>query len=105
MNFIQPIEEDLANEFLNKPQPTNPLTKQSKPQQPIKESSPIRLLLDKQKKLDKVPLGLSFKVNVPKTEIVSILESSFDPTELNSELENFIEDQIDTKEIIQTLKR
>jgi len=49
-------------------------------------------------------LGLSFKVNVPKTEIISILESSFDPTELNSELENFIEDQIDTKEIIQTLK-
>jgi hypothetical protein len=102
--FIQPIEEDIANEFLNKPKPTNPLTKQSKPEQPIKESSPIRLLLDKQKKLDKVPLGLSFKVNVPKTEIVSILESSFDPTELNSELENFIEDQIDTKEIIQTLK-
>tara|TARA_R100000081_G_C4708091_1_gene111310 strand:+ start:286 stop:477 length:192 start_codon:yes stop_codon:yes gene_type:complete len=49
-------------------------------------------------------LGLSFKVNVPKTEIISILESSFDPTELNSELENFIEDQIDPKEIIQTLK-
>ena len=49
-------------------------------------------------------MGLSFKVNVPKTEIISILESSFDPTELNSELENFIEDQIDTKEIIQTLK-
>ena len=35
---------------------------------------------------------------------MAILENSFETDELNKELVNFIEDQIDTDEIIKTLK-
>ena len=104
--FIQPIEEDLANELNRRPQ-SEPQPAKSVPQQTKKANesiSPIRLLLDKQKKLDKVPMGLSFSVKMPKKNIYEILESSFDPIELNNELERFIEDQLNKDEILKTLQ-
>lgn len=101
--FIQPLDEDLANELVKTQKPTQ------LPDIPhvnvTKESvSPIRLLLDKQKKLEKVSMGLSFSVKIPKKNIYEVLESSFDPNELNSELERFIEDQLDKDEILKTLQ-
>jgi hypothetical protein len=68
------------------------------------ETSALRTLLDKQKKLDKVPMGISFSVNIPKKKIVDVLESTFDPEELHKELEGFIEDQLDTEVILNTVK-
>ena len=106
--FLKPLEDDLAQEFIKtQPQTINPLDV-SAPKNittPVPNTeSPIRILLNKQKKLDKVPMGLSFSVKIPKKNIYEVLESSFDPTELNEELENFIEDQINKEEILQTLK-
>ena len=98
--FLQVLDKDLAEDLAPKPvipQPTQANI-------PTEKASPIRLLLDKQKKLDKIPLGLSFKVNAPKQDIMLVLENSFDLNELNQEVEKFIEDQLDTKEIIKTLK-
>jgi len=68
------------------------------------EKSALRILLDKQKKLDKVPMGISFSVNIPKKKIIDVLESTFDTEELHIELENFIEDQLDTEVILNTVK-
>ena len=109
--FIQELDADIAGEFVKKTIANDPLhkggpTQSSAPPTPATAEpvSPIRLLLDKQKKLDKIPLGLSFKVNAPKLDIMLILENSFDLSELNQELEKFIEDQIDTEEVIRTLK-
>tara|TARA_R100000734_G_C3313332_1_gene104604 strand:+ start:851 stop:1366 length:516 start_codon:yes stop_codon:yes gene_type:complete len=107
--FIQELDADIAGEFVNKTIDNDPLHKGGSiqppaPPSPTEHVSPIRLLLDKQKKLDKIPLGLSFKVNAPKLDIMLILENSFDLSELNQELEKFIEDQIDTEEVIRTLK-
>tara|TARA_B100001758_G_C18029813_1_gene412449 strand:+ start:40 stop:570 length:531 start_codon:yes stop_codon:yes gene_type:complete len=107
--FIQPLEEDLAKELV-KTQKPNTLDQPSQPspaqqvQKTTDNVSPIRILLDKQKKLDKVPMGLSFSVKLPKKNIFEVLESSFDPSELNKELELFIEDQLDKEEILRTLK-
>tara|TARA_R100001163_G_scaffold62133_1_gene52647 strand:- start:7 stop:516 length:510 start_codon:yes stop_codon:yes gene_type:complete len=98
--FLQVLDKDLTQDLAPKPvipQPTQANI-------PTEKTSPIRLLLDKQKKLDKIPLGLSFKVNAPKQDIMLVLENSFDLNELNQEVEKFIEDQLDTKEIIKTLK-
>tara|TARA_R100000005_G_C4878939_1_gene131560 strand:+ start:152 stop:646 length:495 start_codon:yes stop_codon:yes gene_type:complete len=68
------------------------------------ETSALRTLLDKQKKLDKVPMGISFSVNIPKKKIIDVLESTFDPEELHKELEDFIGDQLDTEVILNTVK-
>ena len=74
---------------------------------PIKkevETSPLRILLDKQKKLDKVPMGISFSINIPKKNVIEVLESTFDPEELHEELEKFIEDQLDIETVLSTIK-
>jgi len=107
--YLQELDSDIAGEYVQtKSSGIDPLNVGGSPDTnisiPPKESSPIRLLLDKQKKLDKIPLSISFKVNAPKLGIMSILENSFDLNELNQELEKFMEDQIDTEEIIRTVK-
>jgi len=68
------------------------------------ETSPLRILLDKQKKLDKVPMGISFSINIPKKKVIEVLESTFDPQELHEELEKFIEDQLDIETVVSTIK-
>ena len=68
------------------------------------KTSPLRILLDKQKKLDKVPMGISFSVNIPKKKVIEVLESTFDPQELHEELEKFIEDQLDIETVVSTIK-
>jgi hypothetical protein len=102
--FLQNLDSDIAGEFINN-NPTQPKAiKKPSVNNTVKQTSPIRLLLDKQKKLEKIPLGLSFNIKVPSKNIMAILENSFETDELNKELVNFIEDQIDTDEIIKTLK-
>ena len=54
--------------------------------------------------MDKVPMGISFSVNIPKKKVIDVLESTFDPKELHIELENFIEDQINIEEVVNTVK-
>ena len=105
--FLQPIDDDLANELMKTQSlPTQVQTSVPPPkEQPAKvETSALRTLLDKQKKLDKVPMGISFSVNIPKKKIIDVLESTFDPEELHKELENFIEDQLDNEVILNTVK-
>tara|TARA_B100001057_G_scaffold487261_1_gene569704 strand:+ start:548 stop:1054 length:507 start_codon:yes stop_codon:yes gene_type:complete len=105
--FLQPIDDNLAGELMKtQSAPTQTQAPVPPPkEQPVKtETSALRTLLDKQKKLDKVPMGISFSVNIPKKKIIDVLESTFDPEELHKELENFIEDQLDNEVILNTVK-
>ena len=102
--FLQPIDDNLAGELIKTQDPKDTI-KNSTPTPKTKvEGSALRILLNKQKKLDKVPMGISFSVNIPKKKIIDVLESTFDPEELHIELENFIEDQLDTEIILNTVK-
>ena len=100
--FLMEVTDDTIIPDINSAsiQPTQP----KKVKQPKSEKTPLRLLLDKQKKLQKVKMGVDFSVKLPKKDIYDILESSFDVNELETELEKFIEDQINEEEILQTLK-
>tara|TARA_B100000575_G_C22732949_1_gene439221 strand:+ start:75 stop:569 length:495 start_codon:yes stop_codon:yes gene_type:complete len=101
--FLQPIDDEIAEALAPPLEINSPTISPAK--QPAKvEKSALRTLLDKQKKLDKVPMGISFSVNIPKKKVIDVLESTFDPEELHTELKNFIEDQIDIEEVVNTVK-
>jgi hypothetical protein len=61
--------------------------------------SPIAILFDKQKKNDKVKLTVKFSIEVPKTDIYEIIQTSFDKEEVEQELQKFILKQLDEDEI------
>ena len=49
-------------------------------------------------------MGISFSVQIPKKSLYEVLETSFDAEELETELTNFIEEQIDKDQLLQTVK-
>jgi len=65
-----------------------------------KAASPIRTLLDKQKKLDKHNIQISIPIDLLSLDIYSLLSTSFDEEEVNQELQQFIEDQIQSDKVI-----
>jgi len=65
-----------------------------------KAASPIRTLLDKQKKLDKHNIQISIPIDLLSLDMYSLLSTSFDEEEVNQELQQFIEDQIQSDKVI-----
>ena len=65
-----------------------------------KPASPIRTLLDKQKKLDKHNIQISIPIDLLSLDMYSLLSTSFDEEEVNQELQQFIEDQIQSDKVI-----
>jgi len=65
-----------------------------------KNTSPIRTLLDKQKKLDKHNIQISIPIDLLSLDMYSLLSTSFDEEEVNQELQQFIEDQIQSDKVI-----
>jgi hypothetical protein len=61
--------------------------------------SPIAILFDKQKKNDNIKLTVKFSIEIPKTDIYEIIETSFDKEEVKDELEKFILKQLDEDEV------
>lgn len=102
--FLQPIDDNLAGELIKTQTPQATVQTSTPAPKSKVEKSALRILLDKQKRLDKVPMGISFSINIPKKKIIEVLESTFDPEELHIELENFIEDQLDAEIILNTVK-
>lgn len=102
-SLISEFLQDIVGEPLDFSTPTI--------QSPIKQAaikstnslSPIRTLFDKQKKNDKVKLNLTFPIEVPGKDIYEIISSSFDETEVSTELEKFIKDQISEDLILDSL--
>ena len=106
--FIKPLEDDLAQEFIKtQPQTINPLDvpppKNNTTLIPLKETSPIRVLFNKQKNNSKVKLLLEFPINIPSKGIYELMSTSFDREEVNEELHDFIADQLSQDEITDCL--
>tara|TARA_B110000902_G_C13898588_1_gene433451 strand:- start:59 stop:580 length:522 start_codon:yes stop_codon:yes gene_type:complete len=102
--FLQQLDPDIAGEFI-KPNPAmiDPLNIPVLPMVNAKQTSPIRVLFDKQKKNDKVKLTLQFPVNIPPNGIFNLMSSSFDADEVRDELQSFILDQLSEDEILDCL--
>jgi|TARA_Y100000389_G_scaffold156747_1_gene157701 hypothetical protein len=108
--FIKSLDEDIAKEFIKTETPKITLTPPKNIQKitgdvliPNKEISPIRVLFNKQKKNNKVKLILEFPVNIPAKGVYELMSTSFDPTEVNEQLESFILDQLSEDEILDCL--
>lgn len=106
--FIQPLEEDLAQEFKKtEPHKVIPPATVQKITGDVsiskKEISPIRVLFNKQKKNNKVKLLLEFPVNIPQKAIYELMSTSFDKDEVNDILQSFILDQLSEDEILDCL--
>ena len=102
--FIQLLDGDLANEFIKTEKPkvfpnTNIQKITGDIAIPTTESNPIRILLDKQKRNNKVKLLLEFPVNIPSKDIYELMKDSFGNNEVKKELESFVLDQLSEKEI------
>ena len=100
--FLMPVTNETVMDLSVKPPPQPTIPKKVIMEE--LDKTPLRLLLDKQKKLQKVKMGVDFSVKIPKKDIYEILGSSFGLQEVEDELEKFIEDQINKEEILQTLK-
>ena len=107
--FIQPLDEDIAGEFVNQPASNDPLNV-SAPKKDIHVEtalpttpSPIRVLFNKQKKNNKVKLLLEFPVNIPQKAVYELMSTSFDKDEVNDVLQSFILDQLSEDEILDCL--
>ena len=107
--FIQPLDEDIAGEFVKQPVSNDPLNV-SAPQKatPVETAlpatpSPIRVLFNKQKKNNKVKLLLEFPVNIPQKAVYELMSTSFDRDEVNDVLKTFILDQLSEDEILDCL--
>ena len=67
--------------------------------------SPIGILFNKQKKNDRVKLTINLPIDVPKKSIYDIIEASFDEVEVMSELEDFINQQLDQDKITKLIAK
>jgi len=106
--FIKPLDEDIANEFIKTEVPKPSINTQKITGDvliPASDAtpSPIRVLFNKQKKNNKVKLLLEFPVNIPTKGVYELMSTSFDPTEVNEELHDFIADQLSKDEITDCL--
>jgi hypothetical protein len=110
--FLQQLDPDIAGEFIKSNIiGLDPLNTSAIPTVtaitdaviPAKQTSPIRVLFDKQKKNDKVKLTLQFPVNIPPNGIFNLMSSSFDADEVRDELQSFILDQLSEDEILDCL--
>jgi len=67
--------------------------------QKVEPANPIRILLEKQSKNNKVKIELEFEVNVPKKEVIELLQDTFDE-DVNEEVIKFSKDKLNKQEII-----
>jgi hypothetical protein len=65
----------------------------------VEPENPIRTLLQKQSKNNKIKIELEFDVNVPKKEVVQLLQDTFDE-DINEEVIKFSKDKLNKDEII-----
>ena len=118
--FLQSLDADVAGEFVTGNAVHDPLNTSA---QTIHNSitpgilvdsliknesvskSPIRILFDKQKKNKKIKLVLEFHINIPQSDMYDLMSTSFDVDEVNSELTDFILEQLSTTNITECLNQ
>jgi hypothetical protein len=89
--FDEPLNFNNTEQPISKPKRQ---TVESKQKNNSDNSNPIRILLNNQKSIDEVDLKVSFTVKLPKKEILKVLDSAFDNSEILPELELYVIDQV-----------
>jgi hypothetical protein len=59
------------------------------PEPPKVESNPIRIILDKQKKLDTIKVNYPVSIQIPSKKVIEFLEMMFDEDEVADEIAKF----------------
>jgi len=72
---------------------------------PIIEKSPIRLILDKQKKTSPLESNILLQSNIPTDKVFELLTVMFDEEEVIDEIINLVFDTVDIKLIEEELKK
>jgi hypothetical protein len=110
--FLQSLDSDIAGEFITTPSKNDPLNSSIEPsviyaQKPglAISKSPIRILFDKQKKNNKIKLILEILINIPQYDMHELMTTSFGEEEVNTELTDFILDQVSTADITECLNQ
>lgn len=65
----------------------------------VEPENPIRILLEKQSKNNKIKIELEFDVNVPKKEVIELLQDTFEE-DVKEEVAKFTKDKLNKQEII-----
>lgn len=73
-------------------------------QTPIVEKSPITIILEKQKKLNRVQIVLDVDVELPDHKVVDLLKVMFDEDEVAQEIYTWSANKIDTNQITDKIK-
>ncbi len=109
--FLINLDVDIAGELApNRPTGIDPLGISNKsnkvpPKITVATKTPIRILFDKQKKNNKIKLILEFPVNIPQYDMHELMTTSFGEDEVNTELTDFILDQLSTTDITECLNQ
>lgn len=61
-----------------------------------KETNPIRIILDKQKKLDNIKINYPVTIQIPSKKIIDFLSMMFDEDEVAEEISKFVIEKIDS---------
>lgn len=96
MKEISEQEYNLKKERLPVPQPTQANIPLGNPEPPKQESNPIRIILDKQKKLDTIKVNYPVSIQVPSKKVIEFLEMMFEEEEVAEEIAKFAIEKVNT---------
>ena len=71
---------------------------------PTPESNPISIILDKQKKKDKIATNFEFELEIPNEKVLDLLDMMFDRDELIEEIVKSAISKIDSNAILDSIK-
>jgi len=107
VNQVSQWENMLGNPTPNSispPNPSNGITTQSSFTERLVEKSPIRIILEKQKKKSVKDISIPFEFNFPSEKAIEFMMMMFDEEEVIEEIVEFALSQMSTEEIKEIIK-
>lgn len=98
-----PTPWNISDEMLNGTVVNTNQIEVSNPQQKIEEN-PIRIILNKQKKTEKIKVPIEFEINLPAKKVMSLLDMMFDRDEVTQEIIKSVTSTIDVDSIVNTIE-
>jgi predicted small metal-binding protein len=86
------------------PNPSNGISNQQSTPQLVEEKSPIRIILEKQKKKTVKDISIPFEFNFPSEKAIEFMMMMFDEEEVIEEIIEFALSQMSTEEIKEIIK-
>lgn len=94
-NSIEEMEALLKGQYLT----------ETPPPQPVVEANPIKIILDKQRKKEKIILPVEFEIEIPTKKVLELLDVMFDRDEVIAELIKSATATINESEIVDKLTK